>query len=92
MESYELTVILRNNEVDSLKEKVKSILQKFEATVTLEDPWGIKKLAYQIDKEKEGYYYFMNVDASPASIEKIIREFGLNADILRQLFVKIKKK
>lgn len=88
MNNYELTVIVRNRETESLKEKVKEILQKHGAIITKEDHWGIKKLAYEISKEREGYYMFMLVDAAPEEVDRIQKEFGLNADILRYLFVR----
>jgi len=56
--------------------------------ITKEDHWGIKRLAYEIAKEREGYYMFMLVDSSPQAVDKIQREFRLNADILRYLFIK----
>jgi len=88
MNLYELTVIVRNRETESHKEKVKEILQKHGAIITKEDHWGIKKLAYEISKEREGYYMFMLVDAASSAIDRIQKEFGLNADILRYLFVR----
>jgi len=88
MNHYELTVIVRNRETESLKEKVKEIIQKHGAVITKEDHWGIKKLAYEISKEREGYYMFMLVDAPSDAVDKIQKEFGLNADILRYLFVR----
>ncbi len=87
MNNYELTVIVRNRDVESHKEKVKEILTKNGAIITKEDHWGQRKLAYEIDREKEAFYMYMLVDADPASIDKIQKEFGLNADILRYLFV-----
>lgn len=88
MKNYELTVIVRNRDTESLKEKVKEILQKHGAIITKEDHWGIKRLAYEISKEREGYYMFMLVDVTPDAVDKIQKEFGLNADILRYLFVR----
>ena len=88
MNHYELTVIVRNRETESHKEKVKEVLQKHGAVITKEDHWGIKKLAYEISKEREGYYMFMLVDADTQEVDKIQKEFGLNADILRYLFVR----
>ena len=88
MNHYELTVIVRNRETESHKEKVKEILQKHGAVITKEDHWGIKKLAYEISKDREGYYMFMLVDADTQEVDKIQKEFGLNADILRYLFVR----
>ncbi len=88
MNHYELTVIVRNRDTESHKEKVKEVLQKHGAVITKEDHWGIKKLAYEISKEREGYYMFMLVDADTQEVDKIQKEFGLNADILRYLFVR----
>lgn len=87
MNNYELTVIVRNRDAESHKEKVKEILTKNGAVITKEDHWGIRKLAYEIDREREAFYMYMLVDADPASIDRIQKEFGLNADILRYLFV-----
>jgi len=91
MGTYELTVILTNKETESLIEKVKEILKKHGTNILSDNSLGVKKLAYQINKENEGYYLFMNVEIPPDSVKKIISEFRLNSNILRYLFVKIKK-
>lgn len=91
MVTYELTVILTNKETESLIEKVKEILKKHGTNILGDNSLGVKKLAYQINGENEGYYLFMNVEVPPDSVKKIISEFRLNSNILRYLFVKIKK-
>ena len=91
MNTYELTVILRNNEVEPLIERVKEILKKHGTVILSENSPGIKRLSYQIERENEAYYFFLNAEISPDSVKKIISEFRLNSDILRYLFVKIKK-
>jgi len=91
MNSYEVTVIVRNRDAESLKEKVIGILQKFGTQIIKEDHWGTKKLAYEIAGDSEGYYMFMIADIPPESIKSIIGEFRLSSDILRHLFVKIPK-
>ena len=90
MKNYELTVILRNNDAEALRQKVLDILEKQKAKIVKEDSWGLKKLAYEIKSEKEGFYILFNIEASPDSISKIISEFKLNPDILRFLFVLLK--
>ena len=65
MNTYELTVILRNKETESLIERVKDILTKHGTSVISDNSLGVKRLAYQIDGENEGYYLFMNVDVPP---------------------------
>ena len=91
MNTYELTVILRNNELESLIEKVKEILKKHGTVITSENSQGMKRLAYQIEGESEAYYLFWNAEISPESVKKIISDFRLNSDVLRYLFVKTKK-
>lgn len=91
---YELTVILRiTDNVESLKETVKNILQKYGVSIISEDSWDVRKLSYEISGENEGYYLFMTIDSKPDSVQKIIREYRLNSDILRYFFIKqIKEK
>ncbi|MCU0822979.1 MAG: 30S ribosomal protein S6 [Spirochaetes bacterium] len=91
--THELTLILKiSDRVESLKETIKKLLQKYGVTVISEDPWDVKKLAYPIDGESEGYYLFMSIDSPPNAIKQIISEFRLNTDILRYLFIKASEK
>lgn len=93
MVNYELTLILRITEnVESLKDTIKDILRKYDVSVISEDSWDVRKLAYPIDKENEGYYLFMSIEAQPDAIKKIIKDFRLNKDILRYFFIKESKK
>ena len=90
--TYELTIILRiSDSVESVKSKVKEIINKHGVSVISEDSWDIKKLSYQIDNESEGYYLFMTIESPPGAVDKIIKEFRLQNDILRYLFIKVKK-
>ncbi len=87
--SYELTVILRiTDNVESLKEVIKKILQKYGVEVISEDSWDVKKLAYPIKDESEGYYLFLTIESPTNAIDKIIGDFRLNNDILRYFFIK----
>ena len=92
MNTYELTVILRTKDLESLQGKLKEILQKHDVTITKEDDWGNKKLAYQVEGEGEGYYSFMHIETSPEAIKNVISDFRLTSGILRYLFVKTKQK
>jgi small subunit ribosomal protein S6 len=91
MNTYELTIILRNKDVERQIERVKEILTKHGTTFLSDNSLGIRKFAYEIDRESEGYYLFMNVEILSDSVRKIMSEFKLNNNILRYLFVKIKK-
>lgn len=86
--NYELTTILRVTDgVETLKDNVKNILQKHGVSIISEDAWDVKRLAYEIDGESDGYYLFLNIDSQPDSVKKIVSEFRLNSDILRYFFI-----
>ena len=63
MNKYELTVVLNvkleDEERAAAIEKVKGYITRFGGTVTNVDEWGKKRLAYEIQKSHEAYYYFI---------------------------------
>ena len=63
MNKYELTVVLNVKLEDDQRaaalEKVKGYITRFGGTVTDIDEWGKKRLAYEIQKAKEAFYYFI---------------------------------
>lgn len=92
MNKYELAVVLsaklEDDERTAALEKVKGYITRFGGTVTDVDEWGKKKLAYEIQKMKEGFYYVVQFDAptsAPAEIESRIR---IMDNVMRYLVVK----
>ena len=92
MNKYELTVVLNVKLEDEQRaaaiEKVKGYITRFGGTVTNVDEWGKKRLAYEIQKMKEAYYYFIHFESTaevPGEIEQRIR---IMDNVLRYLCVK----
>ena len=80
MNKYELAVVVSAKAEDDVRvstiEKVKEYITRFGGTVTNVDEWGKKRLAYEIQKMKEGFYYFIQFDAEsdvPAQVEAQVR-------------------
>ena len=80
MNKYELTVVLNvkleDEERAAAIEKVKGYITRFGGTVTNVDEWGKKRLAYEIQKSHEAYYYFIQFDEEadvPAQLEQAVR-------------------
>ena len=80
MNKYELALIVSAKIEDDARaavvEKAKEYITRFGGTVTEVEDWGKKKLAYDIQKMSEGFYYFIQFDAPatcPAEIEKRVR-------------------
>ena len=92
MNKYELTLVvnakLEDDERAAAVEKAKEIITRFGGTVTEVEDAGKKRLAYEIQKMKEGFYYFIQFDAetsAPAEIEKHVR---IMENVIRYLCVK----
>ena len=80
MNKYELALVVNAKIEDDARvatvEKVKEYITKFGGTITNVDEWGKKRLAYDIQKMREGFYYFIQFDADetvPANVEKNVR-------------------
>ena len=80
MNKYELAVVvsakIEDDERAQVIERVKALVERFGGQISDVDEWGKKKLAYEIQKMREGYYYFIQFDASsdcPAQLEQRVR-------------------
>jgi small subunit ribosomal protein S6 len=92
MTKYELAVVVSANVDDEVRnatvEKCKALIERFGGQITNVDDWGKKKLAYEVQKMKEGFYYFIQFDAetsAPAEIESRVR---IMDNVIRYLCVK----
>ena len=92
MNKYELAVVvnakIEAEERAQVIEKVKAMITRFGGNVTDVDEWGKRRLAYEIQKMKEAYYYFVHFEADatvPGEIEQRIR---IMDNVLRYLCVK----
>ena len=92
MNKYELAVVvsakIEDEERAAVVDKCKALIERFGGTITNVDDWGKKRLAYEIQKMKEGFYYLIQFEAessAPAEIESRIR---IMDNVLRYLVVK----
>ena len=93
MTKYEMLYILSMKLTDEAKD---AIIAKFEAIVTENggtvektDKWGVKKLAYTINKtETEGFYVLMTFECETSLIKELTRVSGITEGMLRQMITK----
>ncbi len=92
MNKYELIVVLNATLTDedraAAMDKVNEYITREGGNVTKVDEWGLKTLAYEIQKMKEAYYYVIDFEApvnAPADIESNVR---IMEQVLRFLIVK----
>ncbi len=93
MRHYEITYILRPNlgedQFNEIIERTNAIVTNDDGSVIDIDHWGIKKLAYEIKKEVQGYYVLMNFAAHGTTINEIERIFRIDDNVLRYLTIKL---
>ena len=92
MSKYGLTFVvnakIEDDERAAVVDKCKALIERFGGTITNVDEWGKRRLAYEIQKMKEGFYYVVQFDAptsAPAEIESRIR---IMDNVMRYLVVK----
>ena len=92
MNKYELALIvsakIEDDERAAAVEKAKEIITRFGGVVTEVEDGGKKRLAYEIQKMREGFYYFIQFDAEstvPAEIESRVR---IMDNVIRYLCVR----
>lgn len=92
MNKYELAVVvsakLEDEERVAAVDKCKALIERFGGTITNVDEWGKKRLAYEIQKMREAFYYFIQFDAdstAPGEIESRIR---IMDNVIRYLCVR----
>ncbi len=92
MNKYELALIVNAKIEDDARaavvETAKGYIDRFGGVVTEVEEWGKKKLAYEIQKMTDGFFYFIQFDApgtAPAELERRIR---IMDNVLRYLIVK----
>ena len=92
MKDYELTVVFHPDlemNIDPALDKVKKTLDAAKANITTEEVDGKKRLAYEIEKQGFGIYYFFELQLPPDALDKISNSFNINDEVIRYLLVKV---
>lgn len=92
MNKYELAVVLNvkleDEERAAAIEKITNYITRFGGTVTNIDEWGKKRLAYEIQKIKEGFYYFIQFDGDSTTPNELESRIRIMEPVIRYLCVR----
>ncbi len=95
MNQYEtvfiLTPVLSDVQAKEAVEKFKGILAEQGAEIINEEAWGMKKLAYPIQKKSTGFYQMVEFKAEPTVVDKLEVAFRRDERVMRYLTVKMEK-
>lgn len=85
------TPVLSETQIKEAVGKFKDLITSNECELLHEEHWGLKKLAYPIQKKSTGFYQLFEFKANPAFIGKLETEFRRDERIIRFITVKLEK-
>lgn len=86
---YILSAKLEEETVNNVVEKFQSIVTSNGGAVEKTDKWGVKKLAYAINYENEGFYVLMTFESEPTLVAEITRVANITEGMLRCMITKL---
>ena len=95
MSFYELVFITRQDlatgEVDNLTEKFKKVLEQGNGKLVSKEYWGLRTLAYKINKNTKGHYVLMNIEAPYPALAELERVMSFDENIIRTGVFKVEE-
>ncbi len=96
MRIYEELFMVRpdatEEEVDPLIEQLKNVITHAEGTVDKTEKWGVRKLAYRVQKYNEGQYVLLQFSAKPETVKELERRLRVSDMVLKHITVRIDEK
>ncbi|WP_299149627.1 30S ribosomal protein S6 [uncultured Tateyamaria sp.] len=93
MPLYEHVMIARqdlsNTQAEGLIEHFGGVLSDNGGTLVENEYWGVKTMAYKINKNRKGHYAFLRTDAPAAAVQEMERLMRLHDDVMRVLTIKV---
>ena len=92
MNKYELAVVvsakIEDDERAQVIEKVKALVERFGGQISDVDEWGKKRLAYEVQKMKEGFYYFVHFESDSVCPNEVENHIRIMEPVIRYLCVR----
>lgn len=93
MPLYESTFVVRQDvsrgDVNKLVDTFSDIVKKNDGKVVKNEYWGLRNLAYKINKNRKGHYVMLALDASHEAVKELERNIRLHEDVIRNLTVSV---
>ena len=92
MNKYEtvfiLTPVLSDAQMKEAVEKFTNLLKEQGAEIVNEENWGLRKLAYPIDKKKTGFYVLVTLEMDGTNLVEVERRLNITEEVMRYIIVK----
>jgi small subunit ribosomal protein S6 len=82
---------LSQSQVDALANTATEIVEANEGKVVKTETWGLKNLAYKIQRNRKAHYVMLNIDAPANVVEELERQTRINEDVIRYMTIKVEE-
>ena len=80
---------LSQSQVDALAQEATKIVESNEGKVVLTETWGLRTLAYKIQKNRKAHYVMLRLDAPGSVVLELERQTRINEDVIRFLTIRV---
>ncbi len=95
MALYEHVFLARQDlsqaQVDALAAAITEIVESNEGKVTKTETWGLKSLAYKIDRNRKAHFVMLNLDCPGSVVAELERQNRINEDVIRWLTIAVEE-
>jgi len=96
MRTYEELFIIRpdatEEEIAPIVDQIKGVVTTAGGTVDKDERWGLRKLAYRVEKRNEGFYVLLQFTTTPQTVKEVERRLRVNDAVLKFITVRIDEK
>lgn len=93
MPAYEHVFLARQDlaqaQVDTLAEAAAKIVADHKGKVVKTESWGLRQLAYKIDKNRKAHFVMLAIDAPGETVDELERQASLNEDVIRYMTIRL---
>ncbi|MEE4205792.1 MAG: 30S ribosomal protein S6 [Erythrobacter sp.] len=80
---------LSQAQVDALAATATEIVEQNEGKVTKTETWGLKSLAYKIERNRKAHFVMLNIEAPGSVVAELERQTRINEDIIRYMTIRV---
>ena len=95
MALYEHVFLARQDlsqaQVDQLAATATEIVEANEGKVTKTETWGLKNLAYKIDRNRKAHFVMLNIEGPGSVVSELERQTRINEDVIRYMTIRVEE-
>jgi len=80
---------LSQAQVQALAASATEIVENNEGKITKTENWGLKSLAYKIDRNRRAHFVLLNIDAPSSAVEELERQTRINEEVIRYMTIRV---